>query len=349
MFDSGEIVYVHQVNTQSNNQIREHRDDTSMSISTTAWAWPWWTFMVIINIVNLVICAVIYKRSLFPKDGKDTTYRKRMRIMGVIFTLVAAYRAVFVSQYDPQLAWFDSIANSSLLIRMFAIAAELSFSGLIALAMLQFNTYLPAKDEASANKFKSFINTKSPYILVVCLFIAQFFATSGVITKFGLFWAIEETLWFIGFLAILPLAIIQLHRILSIKDKEIVERLQMLRASAIVIAAWCVIYVTYGVVFHLSEMWIGVFDGLIAGFPTINSGAIADAFMIVYETKEYSDWGFGFLFWHSAYFSVCVWISIFLMQAPRPQEIPKNFSNKLVLLTLAAILLTLITLIILII
>ena len=123
----------------------------------------------------------------------------------------------------------------------------------------------------------------------------------------------------------------------------------MLRASAIVIAAWCVIYVTYGVVFHLSEMWIGVFDGLIAGFPTINSGAIADAFMIVYETKEYSDWGFGFLFWHSAYFSVCVWISIFLMQAPRPQEIPKNFSNKLVLLTLAAILLTLITLIILII
>jgi hypothetical protein len=231
---------------------------------------------------------------------------------------------------------------------MFAIAAELSFSGLFALAMLQFNTYLPATDAESANRFKSFINTKSPYILVVCLFIAQFFATSGVITKFGLFWAIEETLWFIGFLAILPLAIIQLRRIFSIKDKEIVERLQILRVSAIVIAAWCVIYVTYGVVFHLSEMWNGVFDGLTTGFPVINSGTIADAFMIVHETKEYSDWGFGFLFWHSAYFSVCVWISIFLMQAPRPQ-VQKNYSIKLILLTLAVIFLTLITLIILII
>ncbi|MHA2252224.1 MAG: hypothetical protein ACXAD7_17800 [Candidatus Kariarchaeaceae archaeon] len=319
-----------------------------MSISNTAWAWPWWTFMVIINFVNLVICAAIYKRSLIPKDGKDLTYRKRMRIMGVIFTLVAAYRAVFVSRYDPQLAWFDSIANSSLLIRMFAIAAELSFSGLIALAMLQFNTYLPAANDEYANKFKAFMTTKSPYILVLCIFLAQFFATSSVIIKFDLFWAIEETLWFIGFLAILPLAIIQLRRIISIKDKEIIERLQILRASAIVIAAWCVIYVGYGVVFHLSEMWNGVIDGLATGFPDINSGAIADAFKIVHETKEYSDWGFGFLFWHSAYFSVCVWISIFLMQAPRPQEIPRKYNKKLVLLTLAIILLTLITLIILI-
>lgn len=319
-----------------------------MSISSTSWAWPWWTFMVIINVVNLVICVIIYKRSLIPKDGKDTQYRKWMRIMGVIFTLVAAYRVIFVSQYDPQLAWFDSIANSSLLIRMFAIAAELSFSGLFAMAMLQFNTYLPALDSVSANKFKSFINTKSPYILVVCLFMAQFFATGGVITKFGLFWAIEETLWFIGFLAILPLAIIQLRRILLIKDKEIVERLQTLRVSAIIIVAWCVIYVTYGIVFHLPEMWNGVIDGLSTGFPVINSGFIADAFMIVHETKEYSDWGFGFLFWHSAYFSVCVWISIFLMQAPRTQEIPKNYNNKLVLLTLAVVLLTLITLILLI-
>ena len=153
---------------------------------------------------------------------------------------------------------------------------------------------------------------------------------------------------FFGFLAILPLAIIQLRRILSIKDKEKVERLQILRASAIIIAAWCVIYVTYGVVFHLPEMWNGVIDGLTTGFPTINSEIIADAFVIVHETKEYSDWGFGFLFWHSAYFSVCVWISIFLMQAPRPQEIPKKYDKKLVLVTLAVILLTLSTLVILI-
>jgi hypothetical protein len=319
-----------------------------MSISNTDWAWPWWTFMVAITIVNLVVMVVIYKRSLIPKDGKDVTYRKWMRIMGVTFTLVAAYRAVFVSQYDPQLAWFDSIANSSLLIRIFAAAAELSFSGLIALAMLKFNSSLPPTYNAPANKFKVFMNTRSPYILVICLFLAQFFAFGGVITKFGLFWAIEETLWFIGFLAILPLAIIQLRRILLVRDRETVEKLRMLKNSAMVIAAWCVIYVSYGVIFHLTEMWTGVVDGLASGFPTISSGALSDAFMIVHETKEYSDWGFGFLFWHSAYFSVCVWISIFLMQAPRPQETFNKNNKKLTLLILTIIMLTLITLVILI-
>ncbi|MHA2169428.1 MAG: hypothetical protein ACXAB7_05995 [Candidatus Kariarchaeaceae archaeon] len=185
-------------------------------------------------------------------------------------------------------------------------------------------------------------------MLVICIFLAQFFATSSVIIKHDLFWAIEETLWFVGFVTILPLAIIQLRRILLIKDKEILEQLQLLRASAIVIAAWCVIYVIYGVVFHLSEMWTGVIDGLGEGFPDLNSGAITDAFTIVHETKEYDDWGFGFLFWHSAYFSVCVWISIFLMQAPRPQKIPKKYNNNLVLFTLSIILLTLTTLVILI-
>ena len=83
-----------------------------MSSSYTDWAWPWWTVIVLINAVNLVVCAVVYKRSLNPKDGSDAVYRKRMRMMGVIFTLVAAYRAVFVSRYITQLAWFDSFANS---------------------------------------------------------------------------------------------------------------------------------------------------------------------------------------------------------------------------------------------
>ena len=144
-----------------------------MNSSNTNWAWPWWTVIVIINAVNLVVCAVVYRRSLIPKDGSDAVYRNRMRMMGVIFALVAAYRAIFVSRYTAQLAWFDSLANSSLLIRMFAVAAELSFSGLIALAMLRVNHDLPADDAANANRFKVFMTTKSPHILMICIFLAQ--------------------------------------------------------------------------------------------------------------------------------------------------------------------------------
>jgi len=291
-----------------------------MSSSYTDWAWPWWTVIVIINVLNLIACALVYRRSLNPKDGSDSIYRKRMRIMGVIFTLVAAYRAIFVSRYTAQLAWFDSLANSSLLIRMFAVAAELSFSGLIALAMLQVNRDLPAADGSNTNKFKSFMATKSPHVLIVCIFLAQFFATSGLITKNQTLFAIEETLWTVGFLAVLPLAIMQLRRVYVIKDDKAVAQLQMLRKSTVVIAAWCVFYCCYGLFYHLPfETWAGAINQLETGIPVIKTGAIAitDAFVIVNESKAYSDWGFGFLLWHSAYFSICVWISIFLMQAPR--------------------------------
>lgn len=226
-----------------------------MSFATTGWAWPWWAVMVSINIVNLVVCAIVFKRSRIPKDGTDTKYRKWMRIMGITFTLVAAYRAVFVSRYGTQRAWFDSLANSSLLIRSFATVAELAFAGLIALAMLRFNTYLPPKEEVQTNKFKSFMTTKTPYVLVICIFLAQFFATSSVITKLGLLGAIEETLWSIGFLSVLPLAFIQLRRVLKIKDEEEAQRFQILKVSAIIIAAWCLVYCCYGVFYHIPGIW----------------------------------------------------------------------------------------------
>ncbi|MHA1518656.1 MAG: hypothetical protein ACTSRK_00605 [Promethearchaeota archaeon] len=302
--------------------------------------------MVSINIVNLVYCIVVYKRYLIQKDEKDSKYRKRMLIMGAIFTIVAVYRSIFPSRYGTQRAWFDSVANNVLLIRTFAMAAELAFSGLIALAMLQFNTYLPALDETRSNKFKTFITTKSPYILIICIFLAQFFAYGGLITKSELSFAIEETLWTVGFLAVLPLAIIQLRRVFSIKDQEKIERLQMLRISTMIITGWCVIYCCYGLFFHILGIWADSIHQIQTGIPELKTGisAIIDAFTIVNESKVYSDWGIGFLIWHSAYFSICVWISIYLMQAPRPREISEKHNPKLTKITLTLMIISIIAL-----
>ncbi len=300
----------------------------------TAWAIPWYTVMVIINVVGLVYCAVVYKRSLIPRDGKDSTYRKWMRIMGVIFTLVSAYRAIGVWS----LPYTFRIPNT---------VAEVSFAGLFAYAMLRFNTYLPATDDARANKFKSFI-TKTPYILVGCLVLAQPIDTWGGITHFALRGVFVETLWGIGFLSVLPLAIIQLRRVSSIKDKEAKERLRILKYSTIIIATWCVVYCMYRWIFTLPGMWVSVFEQLETGLPELETGlqAIIDALGIRTRTSlEYRDWGFGFLIWHSAYFSICTWISIFLMKAPRPREISGKHNAKQTLITLALIAIALITLI----
>jgi hypothetical protein len=185
---------------------------------------------------------------------------------------------------------------------------------------LRVNDDLPAPGDARAGRFRSFMLTRTPYVLMVCIFLAQFFATSGLITKSQTLFAIEETLWTLGLLAVLPLAILQLRRVYAFKDAETVVRLKKLRQSTVVIAAWCVFYCCYGLFYHLPfETWAGAIEQAQTGLPTIKTGvsAIRDAFWIVHESKAYSDWGFGFLLWHSAYFSICVWIAIFLMQAPR--------------------------------
>ncbi len=290
--------------------------------------------MVIIEIVALMYCVIVYKRSQIPRDGKDLTYRKWMRIMGITFTAVAAYRAIGVWA----LPYTFRIPNT---------LAEVSLAGLFAYAMLRLNTYLPATDDARANKFKSFI-TKTPYILLVCIVIAQPLDTWDNISGFVIGGAIMETLWSIGFLSILPLAFIQLRRVFSIKDREEVERFRTLRYSTLITAAWCVIYCMYRWIFTLPGMWARAFARIEAGLPPLNTGiqAIIDVLGINFRTSlEYGDWGFYFLIWYTAYFTILAWITVFFMQAPRPKEKSGKPNAKQNLITLALITIGLLTLI----
>ena len=293
----------------------------------TAWAWPWWSAMVAVNIINVIVCLTIFRRTTRSAGGFSNItdpYQKHMLIMGLIFTMVGAYRAVFVSRYLYQFAWFDVLANSSLLIRFFAIFAELSFAGLFAYAMLRFSKDLASNNHT--NPALNFIESRSPYLLFFCIFTAQFFATIATINKNNTLFAIEETLWTAGFLLILPLAFIQLRRALSIKAEAEKKRIKMLLTSSKVIFAWCIGYCSYGVFFHLPmDFFSDTANSTMAvttAMPVAQAGlaAVWDAFFIVNESKEFGDWGFGFLFWHSSYFSICVWLAIFLMRAPRAQE-----------------------------
>jgi len=46
--------------------------------------------------------------------------------------------------------------------------------------------------------------------------------------------------------------------------------------------------------------------------------AVRDAFLIVHQTRNLGDWGgMGFVIWHTGYFSICVWMVLFLMTGPR--------------------------------
>jgi hypothetical protein len=240
-----------------------------------------------------------------------------MRIMGVTFTLVGAYRSVFVSRYSTQMAWFDTLANSSLLIRGFALFAEVAFSGQFALALIRANRDLALDPAAPVARLFA---RRAPHILWSCIILAQVFATTGVITKSELAFAIEETLWSIGFLTVLPLAILQLRRASAMRDSG---RVQPIGRFALLNVLWCTAYCIFGICLNLPTAWGAALHQIRTGIPEIRHGlsAVRDALLVVHESKAWGDWGFGFLFWHSSYFSVCVWLSLFLMTAPRARRL----------------------------
>ncbi len=274
--------------------------------------------LVIVNVIDLGLCVRFFCQSA-SLDERQTSYLKSMRIMGLIFTLVALYRSIFVSRYLYQYAWFDTLANSSLIIRTFAVFAELSFAGLIAMAMLRFNRDMSVETQ-KANGLIAWYSNLAPRVLVICIFLAQFFAYGGLIIKSRLSFAIEETLWSAGFFAFLPVAVIQFQQAFFSKLHPRSADYSMLRSFAAVNLGWCIIYCTYALVYHLpTEYWQSAFEQIRTGVPEMKTGmnAITDALKIVHVNHNYDDWGFGFVIWHSAYFSICVWIAIFLMRAPR--------------------------------
>jgi len=287
------------------------------------WAWPWWWSLVIINIINFTLCIIIFVRSVKSGDTENRTYLRTMRILGLIFCLVSAYRSVFVSRYLTQLAWFDTILNSTLLIRSLALFAELSFAGLIAISLIRFNRDIPDILNEKDSGFTRFIKTKTPYMFFICIFAAQFFVFSGVITKIRVFFAIEETLWGLAFLSITPLVLMQIRKVFSLKDERSRKEFVLFRAFTLVMAIFCVGYVIYSLGYHLPiEYWPSAIAQLQMEVPEpairLGAGAVRDAFFIVNVTRDLSAWGgIGFVIWHTGYFSICVWMVLLFMCGPR--------------------------------
>jgi hypothetical protein len=301
--------------------------------TTWTWAWDWWGTLVAINVINVIICIFLFIRSKKDNNPADANYLRMMRTMGLIFVAVAFYRSIFVCSYLRQLAWIDSVLNSSLLIRSFAIFAELCFVGLIAKGLLRMNEDIPELIDKN-NKFQTFLQTKTPIILFVCILIANIFATSATITKIDLLFAIEETFWGIGFVSIIPMLIISLRKLSAYRNTAAWDNMRQVWIMVIVITIFSIGYGLFELGFNLPVVY---WPNAIAQLqmpnpdPAFRFGlqAIYDAFLIVRETKDLAAWGgMGFVIWHTGYFSICVWIVLFLMTGPRVLNIAKTATKK---------------------
>ena len=219
------------------------------SVDTPQWAAVWWSIMVGINTINFLVFWYLFSKSrksdsLEPENAK---YKKTVRILGAIYVFVALYRSIFVSSYPNRLTWFDSMTNSPLLIRCFALFAECSFALIVMFVLLQLIKEIPVSGKWTKNAFGRFLMTKTPYLVAVCILTAQFCAYSGLITQYLAFFAVEETLWTIAFLSIFPLVIVQLIHV----SKNYEPSLRKWKAFLIVLTIFCTGYLTFQLAFSL--------------------------------------------------------------------------------------------------
>ena len=245
---------------------------------------------------------------------------------------MALYRSIFVSSYLRQLAWFDSVLNSSLLIRCLAIFAELCFVGLITKSLLRMNEDVPGLVDRR-NKFRTFLQTRTPIILFVCIFIANIFATAATITKIDLLFALEETFWGIGFVSLIPMLIMSMRKLSTYRHTAEWGNLLKFRILLIVVAIFTIGYSLFELGFNLPVVyWPNAIAQLQMANPDpafkFGFQAILDALLIVHQTRDLSAWGgMGFVIWHTGYFSVCVWMVLFMMTGPRLSQVARADTN----------------------
>jgi hypothetical protein len=293
-----------------------------VSMQTWSWAGPWWGTLVALNVVSLLVGVYLFARPVTGVAPGDVRYVRTMRTLGLIFVVVALYRSIFVSEYLHQLAWFDTAWNGSLLIRSFAIFAELSFAGLIAKTLLRLNHDLPELVEGHG-PFRTFLQTRTPIVLFTCIAVANVFATSATITKVDLLFALEETCWGIGFLSIIPMLVLSLRALWPDRGTQRGYEVRQVRRAVVVIAVFAVGYAIFEIGFNLPVVyWPEAIAQLRSANPDpafrFGGDAVHDAFFVVHQTRSLDEWGgLGFVIWHTGYFSVCVWIVLFLMTGPR--------------------------------
>ena len=279
-------------------------------LSTNTWDIKWWTTMVSIAVINFgLMVLVLIKTFKWEKEIPELKkYYRLLRVLGVTFASVALYRSIFVSSYPNKLAWFDTLFNSPFVIRSVAFFAELSFIGIICIILVKVNKDFPMSfKKKGIEKFFKMV----PFISFSCIFVANIFAFLGLITQYMTLFAIEETLWAIVFLFILPVIIVRLKKLKSINNYH-----YSYKVFLIWMIAWCVGYSLFQWGFALPfTHWAEVASDKGRVIP---HDAFVQSITLFWKTRDFETWGgIGFFVWHSGYFSICTWMVISFMLGPR--------------------------------
>ncbi len=229
--------------------------------------------------------------------------RKKHRFFATIYTLGCGFRSILPRGDIRRIVLFDSWISSVVIGRSVATIAELSF-------VAQWALILYEAGKNTGNKTIQLL-AKLPVPIII---IAEIFSWYACITTNYIGTAIEESLWAIA--ALLTVYGFYLARAYYEKAQR----------TFLTLAMFCGIgYVLYMV---LVDVPAYISNWLAAESVGKTYATITDGFREVCTqwtlTHAYADWQYEMI-WMTLYFSVAVWGSIYLMNAP---TLDKNLVKK---------------------
>jgi len=257
----------------------------------------WWALMSCIAIMNIGLLFWSYKvyQGKKPTMSSDMIrFRNWQFYLAAIYTFGCGFRSILPRGDIRRIVLVDHWISAVAIERTVATIAELSF-------ILQLSIMLYEGGKYTGNKTIQNM-AKIPFPLIV---IAECFSWYACTTTNYMGTIIEESLWAVS-------AGIILTGLLISRSKYIEKQLKFIHLSIVFCAAYVVYMVTVDVPQYIRGYIANQADGKV--YSTLADGFREVATQWTY-TRAHTDWQYEFV-WMTLYFSLAVWLSIYLMNAP---------------------------------
>eukprot|EP01114_Cavostelium_apophysatum_P020081 TRINITY_DN6632_c0_g1_i1.p1 TRINITY_DN6632_c0_g1~~TRINITY_DN6632_c0_g1_i1.p1 ORF type:complete len:303 (-),score=28.44 TRINITY_DN6632_c0_g1_i1:16-924(-) len=276
----------------------------------------WYSFLVAITVINFAMFMKSSTKNLRPDMRR---YQITLRVLSGVYVAGCGFRSVFPRIDVEKVCLFDSWTSSILLGRTAATFAELSFMAQLCLVLNRVASDIGLYSRASGIS----IITNFAKLSFVLNVAAQTFCWLGISTTYQLWHVYEESIWAFTALGMTASCFYLKNKLheneknVDMKDPCVQDLRNFLRYFVILGPAY-ILYMVFVDVPMYYRRWTEdeengrTYYSVWAGLKEANSCKFVNG--------KYSYWAEDAV-WMAGYFSVAVWISIWLMRAPR---IPPN-------------------------
>ena len=261
----------------------------------------WWTCLTAIAIFN--ICLLIFSRWLLHKKLPDfSLVLKRIRNwqfrLSAVYVLGCGFRSVVPREDVDRTVLLDSWISSIAIGRSVATIAELCFVAQWAWLLYEIGKHTGNKTILTLSK-----------LLVPIIFVAEIFSWYACITTNYLGTAIEESLW------ALAASLLVIGLVLALPH-YFGKQLTFLKMAIVAGVGYVVYMVTVDVPTYVLNWMAGETSG--KEYSTIKQG-LWEVVNLRIHSHAYEDWKYAMI-WMTLYFSVAVWMSLYMINSPRMDE-----------------------------